>query len=398
MSPLDSGGTKLLVEPDQRRAVYLDAHASTPCDPRVVEAALPFLLEQYANASSPHREAELAANAIRSARVAVADVISAEPREVIFTSGATESNNLAILGLAQVPTMRRRRLLTSSIEHKSVIEPCRWLVGRGYEFDKIAVGADGRVDLEGLAELLDESVLLVSVQAASNEVGTIQSISEVSRLAHEVGALVHCDAAQALGRIKVDVDAWGVDFLSVSGHKCYGPKGIGALFVRGGPLRSDLAPLMLGGGHEGGLRPGTLNTPGIVGFGQACEILSDELEQESKRIGLVRDWFEEAILSSIPGVRRNGSLEHRLAGNSSLTFESVEAEAIIANLPEISLSGGSACTSSTIEPSHVLTAMGLSAEQAASTLRIGIGRFNTNEELEYVVQRLSEVITRLRGA
>ena len=381
-----------------RRSIYLDSHASTPCDPRVVEAMLPFLLDRFSNASSPHRDAELVASEIQVARETVARTIGADPSEMVFTSGATESNNLAILGLGGESARARPRVLATAIEHKSVLEACSWLERRGYRSEVVPVDSQGRIQLETIAKLLNDQVLLLSVQAANNEIGTIQPIAEIAELAHSVGALVHCDAAQALGRIEVDVDQWGVDFVSLSGHKCYGPKGVGALFVRGGPLRADLQPVMLGGGQEQGLRPGTLNAPGIVGFARACEIIQEELEDEAKRVALLRDWFENALLSAFAQIGRNGCLESRLPGNSSLTFRGIEADVLIANLPDIALSGGSACTSRSLEPSHVLTAIGLSPDEAAQTLRVGIGRFTTESDLRYAVERIVEVVERLSEA
>ena len=378
------------------RSVYLDNHASTRCDPRVVEDMLPFLVDEYSNASSPHHTAESVANAIRLARDTVAQTIGAGTSEIVFTSGATESNNLAILGLAGEHSRGRSKILTCSIEHKSVLASCAWIERRGYHCEIAPVDTLGLVKLDALAELLDDHVLLVSIQAANNEIGTVQPVAEIVNLAHGVGALVHCDAAQALGRIDVDVDRWGVDLASFSGHKCYGPKGIGALFVRGGSLRADLQPVMVGGGHEQGLRPGTLNTPGIVGLGSACEIIQREMEDEAKQVELLRDWFETALLSAVGQVKRNGCVESRLPGNSSLTLEGVEADVLIANLPDIALSGGSACTSESIEPSHVLTAIGLSPEKAGKTLRVGIGRFTTDSDLSYAVERIAEVVERVR--
>ena len=381
-----------------REQVYLDYHASTPCDPRVVEAMLPFFIETFANPSSSiHAQGRQAAEAVEGARAQIGQTIGAAAGEIIFTSGATESNNIAIQGALRCAPADRRRVLATAIEHKCVLESCRWLANHGYEFEVVPVGADGLVDLGALVELVDERTALVSVQAASNEIGTIQPIAEVAQVVHRAGALLHSDAAQALGRISIDVRAWGVDLLSVSGHKCYGPKGVGGLYVRGGARSAPLEPLVFGGGQEAGLRSGTLNVPGIVGFGRACEIAQVEMSRESVRLGRLRDWFEKRVQVGVEGVCRNGSIERRLPGNSSLRFDGVDAEALIANLPQFALSTGSACTSGALEPSHVLTAIGLSREQAYSTVRVGIGRFTMEDELEFAVHEICNAVMRIRS-
>lgn len=382
----------------RREQVYLDYHASTPCDPRVVEAMLPFFIETFANPSSSiHAQGREAAEAVEKARAQVGQAIGSASGELIFTSGATESNNLAIQGAVRCAPAGRRKILATAIEHKCVLESCRWLGRHGYTFELIPVAEDGLVDLAALVDLVDERTALVSVQAASNEIGTIQPIAEIGQVVHRAGALLHSDAAQALGRIPIDVGQWGVDLLSLSGHKCYGPKGIGALYVRGGSRSAPLEPLLFGGGQEAGLRPGTLNVPGVVGFGKACEIARVEMPAESRRIGQLRDWFEKLVLERVQDVNRNGALSRRLAGNSSLRFDGVDAEALIANLPEFALSTGSACTSGALEPSHVLTAIGLSRDAAYNTVRIGIGRFTMEQELEYAAARIAQVVERIRS-
>ncbi len=382
----------------RREQVYLDYHASTPCDPRVVEAMLPFFIETFANPSSSiHAQGRKAAEAVEEARAQVARLIGAAAGEFVFTSGATESNNLAIQGALRCAPKGRRKVLATAIEHKCVLESCRWVANHGFAFQVIPVGEDGLVDLAALVDLVDEQTALVSIQAASNEIGTIQPIAEVAQVVHRTGALLHSDAAQALGRIPIDVNLWGVDLLSLSAHKCYGPKGIGALYVRGGVRSAPLEPLVFGGGQEAGLRPGTLNVPGIVGFGKACEIARVEMPAESRRIGQLRDWFEKLVLDRVQDVNRNGAFSRRLAGNSSLRFDCVDAEALIANLPEFALSTGSACTSGALEPSHVLTAIGLSRDAAYNTVRIGIGRFTMEQELEYAAARIAQVVERIRS-
>lgn len=375
------------------RPIYLDYHASTPCDPRVVEAMLPYFLDTFANPSSSiHGPGKQAARVVEEAREQVARAIHAEPGEILFTSGATESNNLAILGTAAEVPAGRRRILASAIEHKSVLGPCRALEKRGFEFELIPVDGDGLLDLGALAELIDDETFLVSVQAVNNEIGTIQPVLEVVQIAHSAGALVHCDAAQALGRIPIDVGDCGVDLLSLSAHKCYGPKGVGALFVRGGARTAPLQPLAYGGGQEHERRPGTLNVPGIVGFGQASEIADEERETDNERIRRLRDRFEEQIINAIPDVRRNGSLTRRVAGNSSLTFPEVDAEALIANLREVAISTGSACTSGAPEPSHVLVAIGLTREEATNVVRVAIGRFTMKSEVAVAAASLTDTV------
>ena len=365
------------------RTIYLDYHASTPCDPRVVEAMLPFFLDCYANPSSAtHQAGREAAAAVEEARAGVAGVLGAEPGEVVFTSGATESNNLSILGAAEFAPKGRNRVLASAIEHKSVLEAGKALTKSGFEFEIIPVDRDGLLDLGALSRLVDDRTLLVSVQAANNEIGAIQPVLEVTQIAHATGALVHCDAAQALGRIPMDVGDWGVDLLSISGHKCYGPKGVGALYVRGGARFAALGPLVFGGGQEHEIRPGTLNVPGIAGLGRACEIAQAVLQPEIIRVTRLRDRFESALMERLRDTTRNGALTRRLAGNSSLLIHGVDADALIANLPGVALSTGSACTSGAPEPSYVLQAIGLSREEAYSTIRVGIGRFSMQNELD----------------
>jgi cysteine desulfurase len=358
---------------------------------------LPFFLETFANASSGiHAQGRAAAEAVEAARLEVAQAIGALAGEIVFTSGATESNNLAIQGAVRAAPKGRTKVLATAIEHKCVLETGKWLSKHGYEFELVPVMEDGTVDLSTLAEMVDERTILVSVQGASNEIGTIQPLPEVARLVHQVGALVHCDAAQVLGRIPADVEHWDVDLLSVSAHKCYGPKGVGALYVKGGGRSAAIDPLMFGGGQEAGLRSGTQNVPGIVGFGRACHIARDEMPAESRRVGQLRDDFEAALFTNLPGVFRNGPLTGRLSGNSSVRFDGVEAEALIANLPNLAISAGSACTSGAIEPSHVLVAIGLTREQAYSTIRVGMGRFTTNEEIDAAVHAICQAVTRLR--
>jgi len=376
--------------------IYLDYHATTPCDLRVVETMLPYFTEHFGNPSSELNVAgRNASAAVDTARAQVAALIGALPGEIVFTSGATESNNIALLGLAQAASGNRRRVITISTEHKAVLNPCHELENRGFETVVLPVKTDGQVDLEELRQAITEDTLVVSIHAANNEIGTIQPIRAIAALAHEKGAIFHCDAAQAVGKIPVDVDAWDVDLLSLSAHKLYGPKGVGALYVRNGVYASQIKPLVFGGGQERNLRSGTLNVPGIVGLGAACALCHDELSQEASRIGALRDALESAIITSLPTVRRNGALEKRLPGNSSLLLPGLEAEALIANVPELALSTGSACTSGAPEPSHVLLAIGLTRVESYSTVRIGIGRFTANYDITYAATLIVNAARRL---
>jgi cysteine desulfurase len=378
--------------------IYLDYHATTPCDPRVVKTMLPYFMEQFANPSSAtHHAGKTAAKAVENARRQVANLIGAEPKEIIFTSGATESNNLSILGLAHHSGNKRRKIVTTAIEHKAVLEPGKHLEKLGFELVILPVDSAGRVDRNAAQRAIDEDTVVVSIQAANNEIGTIQDISFFANLAHEHGAFFHTDAAQAVGKIPVDVADWDIDLLSISAHKVYGPKGVGALFIRGGPYALPIEPLVYGGGQELDIRPGTMNVPGIVGMGIACALSQTEMVDEASRVSILRDQFEQLLSTQFPNLCRNGDLNHRLAGNSSLTFTGIDAEALIANLPELSLSAGSACTSGTPAPSHVLLAIGLSRKEAQQTVRVGLGRFTTEEEILTANQLIEAAIRRIQS-
>lgn len=376
--------------------IYLDHHATTPCDPRVVEAMLPYFTDIFANpASSLHLLGRQAARAVELAREQVAELIGAAPAEIIFTGGATESNNLALLGYAGVGSSQRRRVVTTPIEHKSVLEPLRALESRGFELAYLPVDGSGLVDLAAAEALIDDQTLLVSVQAANNEIGTIQPITAIAALAHQHGALVHCDAAQAVGKIPVDVKHWDVDFLSVSAHKMYGPKGMGALYVAGGAGARRLVPLAFGGGQEYGARPGTANVPGIVGFGAACQVARDVMDVEARRVAGLRDTLEARLSALVPEIRINGNRLRRLPGNSSVSLPGIDADALILNLPTLALSAGSACNSGAFEPSYVLTAIGLSRAMAAATIRIGLGRFSTMSDIETAAEHIAQAYRRI---
>jgi len=376
------------------RAIYLDNHASTPCDPRVVEAMLPNLFDSCGNPSSLHNYAGRSARqAVEKARAEVAGLIGAEPGEIVFTGSATESNNLAILGfVGGMKRGKRNRIVTSTIEHKSVLEPCRRLARHGYELITLPVDRNGRISNEAAAACIDERTLLVSIQAANNEIGTLQDIRNLSLLAHRYGAAFHCDAAQAAGKIPIGTAYWGVDFLSFCGHKMYGPKGIGALYVRGGARNCSLRPLLSGGDQEWGLRPGTLNVPAIVGFGEACNIARNNMPYEQPRISALRDRFERLLLNGIPGLRINGSPDNRLPNNSSVTFPCITTERIMTLCDGLALSTGSACNCNNAKASHVLQAIGLSPRETGCTIRVGWGRFNTVSEPDRAVAEIMNAI------
>ncbi len=379
--------------------IYLDNNATTPCDPRVLEAMLPFFAQVYGNpANGLHKQGRLAAQGVEEAREHVASLLGAEPAEIIFTAGATESNNLAIQGIAKAAARRgRKRIVTSAVEHKSVLLPCQKLAAEGFEVIVLPVDDKGVVSLDAAEEAINEATSLVSVQAANNEVGSLQPVAEISEIAHQHGALMHCDAAQAVGKIPLDVAEWGVDLLSLSAHKLYGPKGVGALYVRSGPGALPLEPVYVGGGQERGIRPGTLNVPAIVGLGKACEICLEQIVQEAAHLSTLRDYFEHELCARVKTIRINGDRARRLPNTSSVTFPGVDADALLLNVPHLMLGTGSACTSRTIEPSHVLQAMGVSRQDASSTIRVSIGRFTTAEQLAVAAESLAEAYYRLLG-
>ncbi len=375
----------------RNRPIYLDNQATTPCDPRVVTAMLPYFSEAFGNPhSAEHALGREAEAAVERARAEVAALIGASPREIIFTSGATESNNLAIKGAARFAARMgspKRRVITVATEHKCVLEATRDLAEEGFEPVFLPVAPDGRLDPAALGAALATPTLLVSVMAANNETGVLHDIATLATLARDCGALFHTDAAQAAGKIPLDVAAQGIDLLSISGHKLYGPKGIGALYVRHRP-RVRLAPLISGGGQERGLRSGTLPAPLIVGFGEACRIARAEMAAETARLAALRDRLLARLRAAIPGIALNGSRDHRLAGNLNLAFPGARAETLLADLPDLCLSTGSACSSAAIEPSYVLRAMGIAPEIAAASLRIGIGRFTSAAEIDTAAEML----------
>jgi cysteine desulfurase len=383
--------------------IYLDNHATTPLDPRVLEAMMPFLTTAYGNAAShSHSFGWAAEQAVEKARAQVAKLIGASPREIVFTSGATESNNLALKGVVEsaraADAAQATHIVTQATEHNAVLDPCAWLVRQGCRVTILPVDSEGLIRLDDLRRLLDEPQrpTLVSVMFANNEIGTIQPIAEIGALCHERGVLFHTDAAQAAGKVPIDVAALGISLLSISGHKLYGPKGVGALYVRRSAPRVGVAEQMHGGGHEHKMRSGTLNVPGIVGLGAACELANAEMSAETARLGVLRDRLQSKLAAGLEHVRVNGAQDRRLPGNLNMTFEHVESESLMMGLRDVALSSGSACTSAKIEPSHVLRALGLSEQAAHSSLRFGIGRFTTEAEIDYVAESLINVVRKLR--
>ena len=377
--------------------IYMDNHATTRTDPRVVEEMLPFFAESYGNAASRNHEFGWAADAaVNKARERIAKLIGASAKEIVFTSGATESDNLAIKGVAEMYREEGDHIITQQTEHKAVLDTCKRLEKQGFRVTYLPVQKDGRIDLEELKRAIDEKTLLMTIMAANNEIGVLQPIREIGALCHERGVLFHTDAAQAIGKVPFNVIDDNVDLASISAHKLYGPKGVGALYVRRRNPRVQLMPGIDGGGHERGLRSGTLNVPGIVGLGKACEIAQQEMESETKRAAALRDRLMRAILGKLDQVQVNGSMEHRLPGNLNLSFAYVEGESLLMGMNDVAVSSGSACTSATIEPSYVLKALGVGDDLAHSSIRFGIGRFNTEAEIDYVAKRVVETVQRLR--
>jgi cysteine desulfurase len=377
-----------------RAPVYLDYHATTPVDPRVLEAMLPFFREDFGNAaSSTHQWGWKAQAAVETARREIAALIGATAREIVFTSGATESNNLAIRGTAGVAPAARRHLVVSAIEHKSVLEVASVLGRQGWQVTTVPVGRDGRIDLVALEAAVSDETAIVSVMAANNEIGVIQPLERIGAIARARGALFHVDAAQAVGKIPIDVAAMRIDLLSLTAHKIYGPKGCGALFVR---KRLELDPLLLGGGHERGLRAGTLNVPGIVGLGAACAIYRAEMVEEGTRVGRLRDRLLAGLETAAGGVIVNGSREHRLPNNLHVTFEGVDGESLMIGIGDIAVSSGSACSSASATPSHVLTAIMGGDPVPSACIRFGLGRFTTEDDVDYAIEKFSAVVRHLR--
>jgi cysteine desulfurase len=382
--------------------VYMDNQATTPMDPRVLQAMLPYFTEKFGNAASRnHAFGWAAEEAVELARAQVAKLIGATAKEIVFTSGATESDNLAIKGvaeksIAQVNREKGNHIITAVTEHKAVLDTCKHLEKQGFRVTYLRVTKDGLIDLEELKRTVVDQTILVTIMAANNEIGVLQPIEEIGKLCHERGVLFHTDAAQAVGKVPIEVNRQNVDLLSISGHKMNGPKGVGALYVRRKNPQVELAAMIDGGGHERGMRSGTLNVPGIVGLGQACAIAGAEMEQEARKFAVLRDRLRERILSRLDECYINGSMEHRLPGNLNLSFAGVDGESLLLGINDIAVSSGSACTSATREPSYVLKALGVEDEMAHSSIRFGIGRFNSEAEVDYVADRVVETVSRLR--
>ncbi|HVH88562.1 MAG TPA: IscS subfamily cysteine desulfurase [Terriglobales bacterium] len=377
--------------------IYLDNHATTPLDPRVLEAMLPYYTDRFGNAASRnHQFGWEAEQAVENAREQVAKLIGASPKEIIFTSGATESDNLAIKGVAQAYRDEGNRIVTAVTEHKAVLDSCKRLEKCGYQVTYLPVDTDGLINIDDVKREIDSSSILVSIMYANNEIGVIEPIAEIGSICHEKGVLFHSDAVQAIGKVPVNVVDNGIDLMSITAHKLYGPKGVGALYVRNKNPRVQLAAQLDGGGHERGMRSGTLNVPCIVGMGKACEIAMKEMAEESKRLGGLRDRLKRKLEENLDETHVNGSMEHRLPGNLSMSFAHVEGESLLMGINDIAVSSGAACTTATLEPSHVLKALGVGEEIAHSSLRFGIGRFNTEAEIDYVAERVIDTVKKLR--
>jgi cysteine desulfurase len=378
--------------------IYLDNHATTPVDPRVLDTMLPYFSKSFGNAASKsHAFGWEAEAAVDSAREQVAKLISASSaREIVLTSGATESDNLAIKGVAEAYRHKGDHLVTCVTEHKAVLDSCKVLEKQGFQVTYLPVSSDGFVELKRLQDALTDKTILISIMAANNEIGTLQPVKEIGRLAKEKGILFHCDATQAVGKIPINVEEMGIDLLSLTAHKMYGPKGVGALYVRASRPRVKITALIDGGGHERGMRSGTLNVPGIVGLGKACELSQIEMSAEGERLTALRERLKRALLDQLEDVYINGNALKRLPGNLNMSFAYIEGESLMMALKEIAVSTGSACTSASLEPSYVLKAIGLEDSLAHASIRFGIGRFNTDDEIEYTIKRVVEEVSRLR--
>ena len=377
--------------------IYMDYHATTPVDPRVVETMLPYFHEKFGNAASRNHSFGWAAEeAVENARAQIARLINATPKEIIFTSGATESNNLALKGAAEMYREKGNHIITQVTEHKAILDTCKRLEKYGYEVTYLPVAKDGRIDLDDLRRAITAKTILITIMYANNEIGVVQPIQEIGKIAKEKGILFHTDGVQAAGKIPVDVQKDNLDMISLTAHKIYGPKGCGALYVRRRNPRVQLSAQIDGGGHERGMRSGTLNVPGIVGFGKAAELCQNEMAEESTRLSGLRDRLKDTVFAKLDEVYINGSMTHRLPHNINISFAFVEGESLLMGINDVAVSSGSACTSATLEPSYVLKALGVGEDLAHTSIRFGLGRFNTQEEVDYVTSRVIEVVQRLR--
>ncbi|WP_349255849.1 IscS subfamily cysteine desulfurase, partial [Alloacidobacterium sp.] len=377
--------------------IYMDNHATTPLDPRVLDAMMPYFTTTFGNAASRnHSFGWEAEKAVEAAREQIAKLIGATAKEIIFTSGATESNNLAIKGVGEMYRERGNHIITQVTEHKAVLDTCKRMEKAGFRVTYLPVKADGLIDLDDLKRAIDDKTILVTIMYANNEIGVLQPIAEIGKICREKGVIFHTDAVQAVGKVPVDVNAMNIDVLSLSGHKIYGPKGVGALYVRRRNPRVQISEQINGGGHERGMRSGTLNVPGIVGLGKACEISGAEMVNESKRLTALRDKLKKKLESSLDYIHVNGSMERRLPGNLNMSFVYVEGESLLMGINDVAVSSGSACTSATLEPSYVLKALGLGDDVAHSSIRFGLGRFNTEAEVDYVADKVIDIVQKLR--
>ncbi|HMD44003.1 MAG TPA: IscS subfamily cysteine desulfurase [Candidatus Acidoferrum sp.] len=377
--------------------IYMDNHATTPVDPRVLEAMLPYFTEKFGNAASRNHSFGWAGEeAVEAARQQIASLIHATPKEIIFTSGATESDNLMIKGVAEMYREKGNHIITQAIEHKAVLDTCKRLEKQGYEVTYLPVQKDGRVDPEDVRRAIKPTTILITIMYANNEIGIINPIAEIGKIAKEHGIIFATDGVQAVGKIPVDVQRDNIDLMAITGHKIYGPKGVGALYVRRRNPRVQLSAILDGGGHERGMRSGTLNVPGIVGLGKACEIAQQEMAEEAKRLSALRDRLKTRLEAKLDEIFINGSMEHRLPHNLNMSFAYVEGESLLMGINDIAVSSGSACTSATLEPSYVLKALGVGEDLAHTSIRFGLGRFTTEEEVDYVVDKMVQVVTKLR--
>ncbi len=377
--------------------IYMDNHATSPLDPRVLEAMLPYFTSKFGNAASRnHSFGWEAEQGVETAREQIARLIGATAKEIIFTSGATESNNLAIKGIAEMYKERGNHIITQVTEHKAVLDTCKRLEKYGYRVTYLPVKADGLIDLDDLKRAMDDKTILVSIMFANNEIGVIQPVAEIGKLCHERNVIFHTDAVQAVGKVPVDVNAMNIDVLSLTAHKLYGPKGVGALYVRRRNPRVQISAQLDGGGHERGMRSGTLNVAGIVGLGAACEIAREEMATEAERLKRLRDKLQRKLEGALDYIHVNGTMEHHLPGNLNMSFVYVEGESLLMGINEIAVSSGSACTSATLEPSYVLKALGLGDDVAHSSIRFGLGRFNNEAEVDYVADKLIDIVQKLR--
>ncbi len=377
--------------------IYMDNHATTPVDPKVLEEMLPYFTEHFGNAASRNHSFGWAAEeGVERARARIARLIGADPKEIIFTSGATESDNLALKGITEMYGQKGNHIITAVTEHKAILDTAKKLEKHGFQVTYLPVDKEGLVDPDQVRGAITDRTILISIMMANNEIGTINPIAEIGKIAKERGVIFHSDAAQAVGKVPVDVNALSVDLMSLSAHKMYGPKGVGAIYVRKRNPRVRVAAIIDGGGHERGMRSGTLNVPAIVGFGKACEIAREVMPEETLRLSHLRDRLKDKIINSLDEVYPNGHPTRRLPHNVNLSFAYVEGESLLMGLKEIALSSGSACTSATLEPSYVLKALGVGEDLAHSSIRFGLGRFNTEEEVDYVAERTVETVSRLR--